>query len=81
MKAATAAGFPDATATGGGREVRLDFSLFFLACPGSPVPVAGEPEGGRLNHLGFRILLGTAAYSLNFDYHVAHVWRLGVRPS
>ena len=37
VKAAAAAGFPDATATGGGREVRLDFSFFFLACPGSPV--------------------------------------------
>lgn len=72
---AAAAGFPDATATGGGREVRLDFSLFFLACPGFPVPVAGEPEGGKGESSGVRILLGTVAYSLNFDYHVAHVWR------
>jgi hypothetical protein len=29
-----------------------------------------------VNHLRFRILLGTAAYSLNFDY--AHVWRAAV---
>ena len=27
-----------------------------------------------MDRLRFRILLGTAAYSLNFDYHVAHVW-------
>ena len=27
-----------------------------------------------MNHLVFRFLLGTAAYALNFHYHVAHVW-------
>jgi len=78
--AAAAAGFPDATATGGRREVRLDFSLFFLACPGSPVPVAGEPGRG-VGGWGDEssgvsdFVMNCCIYSLNFDYRVDHVWR------
>jgi len=46
VKKAEEAGIPDATAIGGRREVRLDFSSFLLLHFVSPVSVGGRGKGG-----------------------------------
>jgi hypothetical protein len=67
VKKAEEAGIPDATATGGRREVRLGFSSFLLSCPVSPVSVGGRGKAGSrycYKRLSSGLILSTSSPGL-----------------